>query len=372
MKIFVALALLALMIGSLTADDGWSFQVAPIWMDVYGYDLHVGDIWKYKQIWTVDEMGGWHIDYSIEYEPMILAMKNKFAWQFGLNYQKNDWAIGASGLYFSTSSQTEGMVFTPPFEAIPNGYIGYIYGVRMWDHTLVPVINEQEASGFSPVGYAAESKLKLFSGEVLLKYYIDFGVSFDFGLKFAQLFPERMERQTQHAYYTYTAPFWVIFDNYITLQSKSKVNYQLLRGPNIGFEIEKKNHQINLKTKFSQAVLFGNVESIGKFEDTDDIDWFDYHSGELIYHDHYYGHFTFEKVEKVLIPVTEFNLNLSVSLNKKVDLGLSFYGSAYFNTPLAPKWSVPGEWTCVNGTSWVTQRGNLFFTGSGLNITFKF
>ena len=53
-------------------------------------------------------------------------------------------------------------------ELTDTGYIDYMNSVRMWDHTIVPVTNELEASGISPVDYWAEDKIELQTYDLFL------------------------------------------------------------------------------------------------------------------------------------------------------------------------------------------------------------
>ncbi|MCL0068490.1 hypothetical protein M1N42_01945, partial [Thermodesulfovibrionales bacterium] len=53
------------------AEDGWSIQVEPMWMDVYGADEHVGDIgtWREERNVVTDTF-----TYGITYDPINLDM----------------------------------------------------------------------------------------------------------------------------------------------------------------------------------------------------------------------------------------------------------------------------------------------------------
>lgn len=366
----IAFVAIGLLFANLSEAADWCLEIEPIWMDVYGNDVHVGDIFKYKQIFTVDEFGGWTVKYGIEYEPINLIMKNNLALRFALNYQKNQWGLNISGWGFRTGVWENGYVTTPPMEYITGGYVGYIYGIRMWDHTLIPVVNELEVSKFSPVKWWATNKLSVYTFDFLAINTLIKDLDLMLGLKIGKLANERFESQTQHAYVNWGAPFYVICDNHITLESTSKGDY-LLTGPTLGIQTKiKLGDNIGFNGFLKQAFLFGQGQSSGIWIDIDDIDWKNL-AGELIYHDYYKGQFTFTKLERIALPVTEFKLGFNFNLNKKMRLGLGIFGSIWWQAPVAPKWSVPGDWTCVEGTNWQCQKETLFFYGTGLTFAFK-
>lgn len=387
-KILLVAAVVLILTGqAVWADDSqWNFKVEPIWMDVYGNDVHVGDIFKYKQTFFEDSLGGWKIKYGTEYEPIVLGMRSNLALRFELNYQnRNNWGLNFSGWGFWPGAWQSGNVTSPAMEGIPGGYIGYIYGVRMWDHSIVPVTNELQNSGFSPVDWWATNKLGVYTVDLLVSnalgnrreelwHDVVSGPEWDiiWGAKAGVISNERWEKQAQRAYITYTAPFWVIYDNHISLESKSRVDYHLLVGPTVGLRVKAHLTKYRLEAFLKQSLLMGEVQSSGTWLDVDDIVWRDYWTKEFIFEDIYSGRFTFAQPEKVAIPVTEFKANFSCELSKKFSLGLGGFGSIWCGAPLAPKWSVPGDWTSMNGTGWQCQKSTLIFYGTSLSIIFKF
>ncbi|MEE9191657.1 MAG: hypothetical protein V3U04_03455, partial [Candidatus Aerophobetes bacterium] len=122
---------------------------------------HVGDIVRYTEEYSVDEDGNITDDYGATYEPINLNLKDKSTLRGELIYRRGQWFLGLSGWTFETDASVSGRITTPEMELTDTGYIYYVNSVRMWDHTIVPVVNELEASGISPVDYWAEDKLEV-------------------------------------------------------------------------------------------------------------------------------------------------------------------------------------------------------------------
>ena len=347
------------------AEDNWKIQLEHVWMDAYGYDEHAGDIARYTETFSVDETGNFIDNYGTTYEPINLTMKERSTLRGELIYRKGEWFFGLSGWTFETDASASGRVTTPAMELTDTGYIYYENSVRMWDHTIVPLTNELEASGISPVDYWAEDSLQvrtydLFLGRTLAEKKDSFA-NFTLGAKFGSLKTRENLGQEQRAFlYDYDG---YTFDNHIRLESTAETNLDSMIGPVLGFQGEAKRGKFGIEGFVNHAVLFGKAEHTGLWEDIDDILWIDPVTGETIYHDVYTGEFSFSKDEGVALPVTELKLKVTYHITDTISICLGGFYSIWWDAPVAPKWSIPGDWVSNEGTGWRLQERTLIFGG---------
>lgn len=379
MKLSIIIVLSAMFIFAaesiVQAQDGWSVQLEPMWMDVYGYDEHAGDIVKYREEFSVDGAGNITLDYSATYEPINLNMKDKFTLRGEAIYRKNQWGFGLSGWWFGTDDSKSGRVTTPPEETTLTGYIYYQNGVRMWDHTISPLYNELEDSYMSPVDYWAEDKLEVWTGDLFLSRTLaekkDSFANFSLGAKLGSLKIKENLDQKQRAF-IYDYDYGCNFDNHVSLESTSEANYSFMAGPVLGFEGKVKCQKFGIEGFINQSVLFGKVEHTGLWEDIDDILWVDPATGETVFHDVYTGEFSFSKSKRVALPVTELKLKVAYYITENVSISCGGFYSIWWNAPVAPKWSVPGDWYWGEGTGWRLQKRTLKFTGLMVGLGIRF
>lgn len=376
--------MLALLLSS-AAQAEWNLQLEPMWMDVKGNDLHVGDVFKYREDWYYDwESGIYTVRYGITYEPINLDMKDKFTLRGEITYRKNQWDLGLSGWWFNTDASVEGRVTTPAstwdydWPYLWGTY--YENGVRMWDHTIWPLYNELEDSYISPVDYWAKNGLDVLTvdlfGRRTLAEKKDSHIDLTFGGKLGSLNNDREEGQRQRAFVYHYFGCGYHFDNRVTLESTSKADYGLMLGPVMGFQGKAKYKSFGIETMANQSLLIGRVEQSGTWTDIDDI-WvvcgpIGGPFTPVAQYEYLEGRFPFSKEETVAIPVTEVKLKFLVDVVENVSIGVGGFASIWWNAPLAPKWSVPGRWTAGEGTGWRLQKETLIFYGglASLNISF--
>ncbi|MDP3729587.1 MAG: hypothetical protein Q8R26_02460 [bacterium] len=198
------------------------------------------------------------------------------------------------------------------------------------------------------------------------------------GLQAAHLKNVKNEGQAIQAfvydYFGYTQHF----DNRITLESKSSVESKTLLGPVAGlqgrFDVTKK---IGIEFSAQQALLFGNVAESGLFVDIDDA-WKvkGPKEGPFTKIEQRYlleGSFPLTSAVKgVVIPITDIRIFSYYSLTKNIAISAGFFVSMWQDAPIAPKWSMPGNWTSIEGTGWQAQTDNIIFSGPvfALNMLF--
>jgi len=350
----------------------WSIQLEPMWMDVEGNDLHVGDVFKYRE-----ELDGSTLTYGITYEPIKLNMKDKITLRAEIIYRKDQWGLGVSGWWFNIDASQGGSITTPPEVITPTGYIYYESGVRMWDNTILPVLNDLEDSGLSPVTYWAKNELGVWTVDLYgirtLAEKKDSLINLTFGLKLGSLDSEREEGQKQRAfvYDFYGGGFHL--DNHITLESASEADYSLMAGPAIGLQGKAKYKSFGIEGLIDQSLLIGRVKQSGTWTDIEDI-WVV--TGPVggpftpVSQDAYLeGKFSFSKGETIALPVTEAKLKVLFVRERNASLGIGGFASIWWNAPVAPKWSIPGAWVWDEGTGWRLQEDTLIFYG--LMVAYK-
>jgi hypothetical protein len=115
----------------------WIIQLEPMWMYIKGNDVHIGDIFRYKEV-----LDGTALRYGTTYEPIKPDMKDKITLRTEIIYMLDHWGLGIDGWCFNTENSQKGSVTTPSEEITPTGSTDYIYGVRMWDNTIEPAYND--------------------------------------------------------------------------------------------------------------------------------------------------------------------------------------------------------------------------------------
>jgi len=359
------------------AQDGLSIQIEPMWMDVYGNDLHVGDIFNYKEEWNgVTSI----FTYGMTYDPINLNMKDKLTLRVEIIHRKNQWGWGLSGWGFGTDDSKSGRVTTPPFEFTPTGWIDYLNGVRMWDHSIPPVQNDLEPSGWSPVDYQAKNELNVWTADLFsirtLAEKSNSQIDLIFGAKLGSLDNDRNEGQKLRAFiYDGLGPgsHW---DNEISLEGTGKADYNLMRGPILGFKGMAKRGKFGIEGFINQSILFGRVKLTGLWEDIDDIWEVTGPVGgpfvKVAQWEYWYGSSSFSKEEDVALPVTEIKLKFLIDVRKNISISAGGFFSIWWDAPVAPMDSTPGDWTSFEGTGWRLKKRTLKFTGLMVDLRIRF
>jgi len=366
------------------AQDGLKIRLEPIWMGAYGYDEHVGDVFFYKEEWNSNTL---IYTYGIKYDPINLNMKDKLTLKVELNYIKNQWGLSFGGWHFDSDGLKSGRVITSPMESTDTGYIYYENGVRMWDQTIWPLRNDLEDSGFSPVDWYAKNKLGIWTVDLFgirtLTEKTGSKIDFIFGLKLGSLNNEREEGQYQRSYVYYENlpenfftdyPDWPTgydWDNYNSLKSTSKADYEIMLGPLLGFGGKARHKRWGIEGFITQSVLFGDVKFKTFWEDIDNI-WYAEEGEPIGQYEYDCGYFPFTKREETALPVTELKLKLLYSLTDNIFLGAGTFLSIWWNTPVAPKFSIPGSWVAGEGTGWRLQKRTLTFKGFIIDLGVHF
>jgi len=355
------------------AKDGLSLQIEPMWMGVKGLDTKVGDIFRYREEWNSATRT---LNYGMSYDSIDANLNGGLTLRTELTYRKGPWGVGLSGWWFNSDGAMRGRVTTP--EGSGSGYNEN--GVRMWDHTIVPLTNQLEASGLSPVNFWAKNQLGVWTADFFglrtLAEKKEFSLDFLFGAKIGALKNEQGMGQNQRAYiYDGFSPGFD-WDNRVSLSSNAKADSGLMGGPLLGIQGKMKIYKnFHLEALANQSLLFGKAKYSGLFRDTDDI-WAVHVATNGYYpynHYMYDGKFPFSEKEGIALPVTELKLKATYDLFKNISIGFGGFASVWWNAPVAPRWSMPSDWTSGEGTGWrLPDKTTLTFYGATASLTIQF
>lgn len=369
-----------LAIGQILAKDkdGFKFTLKPMHMTVRGNDVHVGDVFKYteKAKSTNDSL---RINYGVSYDPIITSMESGFAPAVVLSYQKGPWKFGASGYLFKTNGSAKGLVATPDPKFGNNAYEFYIHGVRMWGQSIRPTIDQRNESGSSDVEYFADNNLIILPIDFFVERKLVNNRNFSFGLapglKVVHFKNNRAEGQKLEAFFAAEFRDGSLFKFFNEISLKSTGNVKMfLYGPSVGFNSEFIVRGFKIKTSFRPAVLFGNSELLGQWDDVDDIveTFQESDKPELKGFVLLDGNFPFDKKERVTVAATDLEFEIVRSLCKYFEIGGGLFVSNYKDMPVAPSWNVPGRWTALAGTGWQKNTSNFSLAGLTLSATVNF
>ena len=358
-------------------DTGWQLSLEPLYVMTRGNDVHVGDVFTESQTlrrsFTPVGPGVTNtnstLDYGVTYDPVVTTMRNEFGALVSAAYRGARWGFGGRGWRVDTNGAMEGSAESPSEDSL--------IGVRMWDHSALPVVNRFTASGYSPVTFHAENSLEnlRIDGYAERRWIAsgNLNVAMRFGVAYTQFKNERREGSAeQAAYQDVLGPTVVTGTNSITLDAESETTANLI-GPSIGIAGDSRHGAFRLEWLVSPAVLFGTAETSGTWTDVDSISevWVSPGLRENRT-EHLEGVIPMERDVRVAVPVLDLHVRASVAIAKGVRIGGGLFSSSWFGMPVAPAFSIPGAWTDVEGTGWRDQTRDLTFLGYSAFVSFGF
>jgi hypothetical protein len=289
-------------------------------------------------------------------------------------YRGASWGFGGRGWRVETSGSVDGSGESPSEESLT--------GVRMWDHSALPVVNRFTASGYSPVTFYAENRLEhLRVDGYAERRWIATGnlnVGIRLGAAYAQFKNRRREGNAQTAAYQdifvdeQNGLTLVTGDNSITLDAESETKTDLF-GPSVGIAGDSTHGAFRIEWLVSPAVLFGTANTSGEWIDIDRISEEETSLGRRDNRTiHLEGVIPVERDVRVAVPALDLHVKASVAIAKGVRVGGGLFSSSWFGMPVAPAFSVPGEWTDVEGTGWRDQTRDLTFLAYSAFVSFGF
>src|SRR5688572_7150693 len=356
--------------------QGWQFSVDAINILTRGNDVHVGDVFTESQT-SVETPTSYRLDYGVEYEPLVTRMDDKFTVLLAGGYRGSRWGFGGRGWRVTTGGELEGRAQSPnrsfTVTPIPGGsritIVDKATGVRMWDHSSIPVANDEHPSGYSPVSYHAENSFEHLRIDAYAeRVWIgspDLNVVIRFGAAYARVENTRTEGHAEMAVLFDTiGTVSRTFTNQITLDGESDAEMDLF-GPSMAIAGETTLKRLQIDWLVNPALMFGTANTSGSWTDTDDIHVVDVApgGGRQESTEFLYGVIPIEREARAVVPAIDLQVKASVRVAGSVRVGAGLFSSTWFGVPMAPALSVPGNWIDVEGTGWRDQSRDLTFLG---------
>ncbi|MCH7758860.1 hypothetical protein IID20_00680 [Patescibacteria group bacterium] len=343
-------------------QDKFSIQVESTLWYTFGNDERLADQYEYSAIRLINIYR-----YSARYQPIIPKMPIKFSPIIRIKYKlTSNWKIELSGWQLKMLADQDGLVKTR--------WLSPPKGIRMWDYTILPLRNDKEESGRSPVWWGVANKLHFKTAEISTVRKLNHILEFIAGLKAIKVMNEKNIWQKQWVY----AYRWMInsqgtfdWDNHVTLEENSQLKY-LGIGPQIGLRGKTKYFE----GFFKLSSLSGQAKYTGLWSDVDDIIIRKNGSEERFSSRFYDGQFPYNRKKVQTVHNMELGLKLTgqtkINQSMALDFGLGYFVSIFLDVPVAPRWSMPGNWIWREGSNWSTQTRNLTFAGIGINLGLSF
>ena len=352
--------------------DGWQVSVDFLQIHTRGNDVHVGDVFTERQTLTGTASDS-RLDYGVRYDPIVTAMDANRSVMVTAVYRNAGWGAGARGW----RSRTEGSAAGSRRTAAPTISSLTVTGVRMWDNSIVPVVNTAEPSGISPVTFEAENSLQNLRLEGFAERLWIQGdtltVAARFGVAHARLENDRREQQTQEAFVEEANGGTITtFENDVRLEGTSETTANLT-GPLLALAGDTRVKRLRIDWLIGHAVLLGTAETSGEWIDIDDIRTITLAGGlpvesfELLN-----GIIEKSQDDRALVPVLDLQVKASVRVTPFLSLGGGVFSSTWFNLPVAPAFSIPDDWTDVQGTAWRQQTRDVTFLALSVFAGFGF
>ena len=256
--------------GGSGTEPGWHVSVEFMNILTRGNDVHVGDVFTEHQTISGTAASS-RLDYGVDYEQIVTRMKNDQSALFTAGYRGASWGFGARGWKATTEGTVDGTEESPT----PTSTSLSITGVRMWDNSIIPVVDMEDPSGISPVTFSAENKLETLRIEGFVERRWlggpDLNVAVRIGLAHARVENTRSEGQTQHAFIEEVgAGSTSTLDNDIALNGESEATMNLT-GPVIAIVGDSTFRKVRLDWLLSHSAMIGTAETTGTWTDVDDI-----------------------------------------------------------------------------------------------------
>jgi hypothetical protein len=363
--VFCVIAMAGADVARAQAPQGLGWHVSLDFFNVAtrGNDVHVGDVFTEQQTISGTVIQS-RLDYGVTYEPIVTRMKTDRSVMISGGYRGARWGFGARGWRAATDDAVSGSDSTAPSTATSD----FLTGVRMWENSIVPVSNDQEPSGISPVTFDAANELEhlRFEGFVERMWVSanEVRVAARLGVAHARTENIRSEGQTQRAFLVeISGGTTSTLTNSITLESDSEATANLT-GPLLALVGDAQLGRFRIDWLVSHALLMGTVETTGTWIDIDDIEEVTVTGGVTTQTTTVLdGVLEIEEDVRVTVPVVDLQVKGSVQVASALRVGAGVFSSTAFNLPVAPGFVVPDDWTDVQGTGWRQQTRDVTFTG---------
>lgn len=339
---------------------GWQASVDVLNILTRGNDVHVGDVFTESQL-DGGTSANRTLDYGVTYDPIRTRMADRRSLLLAGGYRGGRWGAGARGWRVITKGDAEGRVQGPT----PTAAFSAVTGVRMWDNSTIPVPDATNPSRYSPLRFDAANRLEhLRIDGYVERVWLDdpeLHVAVRFGVAHARMENTRREGNSQVARGLIVDDDGILKDltNFITLDAQSEATLQLT-GPSLGLSGGSRFGRLHVEWLVNPAILLGTADTAGEWLDIDDIRKIRVSNGaqetEFLR-----GVVETDLEDRALVPVLDLQMKASVRIVGPLRVGAGLFTSSWFGLPVAPAFSVPGDWIDVEGTGWRPQARDVTF-----------
>jgi len=309
---------------------GLSISVDPMYMAVFGDDVHAGDVYTY------DYSGASGYYYQYSGNPIIAKPDGKLTLRGEVEYKKGEWGLGVNYWGLSSDGSQIGSI-TDPVSG-DSSYVGIRLGDNSWS-------SDNQAT---TINWSTSNKIKVWTSDVYgIKTIMDdqdktFNLTF--GLKFAKLQNQRVDHMSYD-----DANF-----NTYTYDWNKKADSDLLIGPMLGIQGHFHWEKQRVIGTVTQSFVYG------------DVNYQSMTAREYVYESgggYSYLYDTSHKTTEV-IPVTEVKLKWMYDFTPNVSLGLGVFASMWTNAPMAQE----ADMYYTNAES----KKTVIFAGSMGSLEYRF
>jgi len=368
-KFFLPVFLAVLLISGLVnvfASSGRELKVKFLFF-LPKYELgSIGHVFDYRTTVTA----GGDTRYFFKAQPIGLTLSGG---NVGFQYFKPGFAFQAKKGRFNgelgfmeVRGSVGRQISTPP--ASPE--TTYLNWINIWNANIIPLKNDYEAGGLSPMIFAGSGKFSLFNSWLGWMLIERENISLSLGAETAYF---RYGLTRQLAVKAAVVNKTKIFENNILIVSD---NYSkaLLLGPAAdlaaGLDLKKVSLEAEIRTSF----LFGKRRDRGRFLDWDNIAVFYSYSQQLIT-TNLIGTTNISNTEFVFVPMTNLRIGAVLNLSRLVKLGIGWQAK-YLKMRVGDDFENP--WGVSNGVR--NSRGlvldyadrQIFIQGIALQLIFTF
>jgi hypothetical protein len=329
-------SLLGLSENTCYAQQPWSIQLEPMYMDVFGNDEHVANIstttTTTTRVFSPDPPPIGTTTFTststTTTESIGLDMEGDFTLRGQIEFAPSQWGVGLSGWWFDNddsvgrdlnSGPTPPALPFPPPPTSTTTSTSVIYSSNNFFLVAPP------SDSGSVLRTSAKGELEVWNVDVYgIRRLVEgqnIHVNITFGAKLGTIDKELSESATQ-------TPATTVFDGRVTSSFNGRVtssaDTDVLAGPSIGIQAYARHGRHRFEGLLSQSVLIGDVDR----EVVSETESFSSFSGFST------SRASFSDSETELIPITELKLKYLYDVTANLSLGVGVFASVWVDTPV--------------------------------------
>jgi len=333
----------------------------------------------------LEKKGAMLDDYGVDYKPLVVQPTANLVYMFDVGYRKGRWGVGVQGWKTTFRGALEGRVTSSDFAMTSTSV--EVRGVRILDQSVLPLMNDLEASGVSPIDYHFFDTTKVWKVDFLLQRNLvsskHLQLGLNLGVAVGYLENSRADGEAQHAHEELTAYMdgpnestvvmgTMVFDNKVSFEGVGESRTTWV-GPVAGVTAVYTFGRLEVIGQIAPTLFFGQTKSRNVFTDDDHIN-LTMKMGDTIGTEAVFLHGILQTSEeqKTVVPVLEMQGKVGVRITQHLSLGGGVFTSQWLGVPMAPSWSFPGQWTALEGTNSKPNVRNLSFVGYSFFVRASF